>query len=438
MGLVLALALGVMGCSEGPGMSGCESAKDCDDQNECTEDSCNPVNGSCEFAALPGGSICEAGACRNGDCEPITSIFPCTEQGIRNAIDVGGGPHAFACKELTTVTTAEGTIIIDNDVILDGLDALEVEAGSALPRRVFLIEEGVNAELRRLAVTGGSVGASGQGGGIWNRGSATLVRCRVFENSSDFFGGGISSGDGLARLEAELTVIDSIVSGNSAETGGGIVSWGTLTVVGTTVSGNSAFTVGGIGSSGTGSVRNSTVSNNTAELGAGIWNEHGGMLTVTNSTVSGNSASIGGGLFNLGTSTVVNSTLVDNSATQEGSAIADDQQEGATVTLSGSLIEGGCSAAIVSSGYNIESPGNTCGFHQPTDQVNVSADDVKLGPLQDVGGPSETLALGAGSVALDVIPEAECVDTEGAQLTTDQRGEPRGSMCDVGAFEVQP
>jgi len=63
---------------------------------------------------------------------------------------------------------------------------------------------------------------------------------------------------------------------------------------------------------------------------------------------------------------------------------------------------------------------------------------VKLGPLQDDGGPTETHALGAGSVALDVIPEAECVDTEGAQLTTDQRGEPRGSMCDVGAFEVQP
>ena len=46
--------------------------------------------------------------------------------------------------------------------------------------------------------------------------------------------------------------------------------------------------------------------------------------------------------------------------------------------------------------------------------------------------------LGAGSVAIDVIPAEDCVDADGAPLTTDQRGEPRpetgGTMCDVGAF----
>jgi hypothetical protein len=53
-----------------------------------------------------------------------------------------------------------------------------------------------------------------------------------------------------------------------------------------------------------------------------------------------------------------------------------------------------------------------------------------------------THALGAGSVAIDQIPEADCVDADGQPLTTDQRDEPRpetgGTMCDVGAFEVQP
>jgi hypothetical protein len=90
----------------------------------------------------------------------------------------------------------------------------------------------------------------------------------------------------------------------------------------------------------------------------------------------------------------------------------------------------------VSGGGTIESPGNTCGFVQPTDLVNVSAEDLKLGPLQDNGGPTWTHALGAGSVAIDQIPEEDCT------LTTDQRGEPRpetgGTLCDVGAFEVQP
>jgi hypothetical protein len=96
----------------------------------------------------------------------------------------------------------------------------------------------------------------------------------------------------------------------------------------------------------------------------------------------------------------------------------------------------------VSVGGNLESPGNTCDFYQPTDQVNVTAQQLNLGPLQDNGGPTQTHALGAGSVAINQIPAEDCVDADGAPLTTDQRGEPRpetgGTLCDVGAFEVQP
>jgi hypothetical protein len=42
----------------------------------------------------------------------------------------------------------------------------------------------------------------------------------------------------------------------------------------------------------------------------------------------------------------------------------------------------------------------------------------------------------------DVIPATDCVDEIGEPLTADQRGQPRqetgSTMCDVGAFEVQP
>jgi hypothetical protein len=83
---------------------------------------------------------------------------------------------------------------------------------------------------------------------------------------------------------------------------------------------------------------------------------------------------------------------------------------------------------------------NACRFDHETDQVNVSSDDLKLGPLQDTGAPTETHALLPGSIAIDVIPEVDCVVAEGEPLTTDQRGQPRpgGTLCDVGAFEVQP
>jgi hypothetical protein len=90
--------------------------------------------------------------------------------------------------------------------------------------------------------------------------------------------------------------------------------------------------------------------------------------------------------------------------------------------------------AITSNGYNIESPGDTCGFDPDgADQVDVSADDLKLGELADNGGPTMTHALGAGSVAIDVIPAEMC------EVDTDQRGvtRPQGAMCDVGAFELE-
>jgi hypothetical protein len=101
------------------------------------------------------------------------------------------------------------------------------------------------------------------------------------------------------------------------------------------------------------------------------------------------------------------------------------------------LVEGECTqeggeVTWTSNGYNIESPGDTCGFDQNTDEAGVP--DPMLGPLQNNGGPTQTHALLPGSDAINQIPEAAC------ELEEDQRGEPRpgGTMCDVGAFEVQP
>ena len=157
---------------------------------------------------------------------------------------------------------------------------------------------------------------------------------------------------------------------------------------------------------------------------------------------------LGGGIANAGSMSVTNSTVSGNSA-DSGDAIGMEPRffPDGYIEIANTLIDGDCvgngddsNLAWVSRGYNIESEGDTCGFDQPSDQVNVSADDLKLGELADNGGPTETHALGDGSVAIDVIPEAECVDADDEPLTTDQRGEPRpgGTMCDVGAFEVQP
>ncbi len=338
--------------------------------------------------------------------------FPCTEQGIVDAIAEGGGPHTFACAGPTTVTT-EAAIVIDNDVILDGEGKLTVDAGgehadSADDHRVFEVAEGVTAGLHRIAVTGGGFPPPYEGErGIVNLGTLTLSNSLVFGN----LGGGIFNAGILTIRDVSLS--DNGTTRSDGLDGGGIFNAGTMTVTNAAISGNSALGGGG-----------------------GILNTGDGTADVVNSTISGNFASAeGGGISNEGTLTMTNCTVSGNiSDEQQGSAIATVANRSSM--LSSVLIDGDCQGPTTSDGYNIESPGDTCGFDQTGDQSGVTAQQLNLGPLQDNGGPTETRALLPGSVAVDVIPEAVC------DVNTDQRGEPRpetgGTMCDVGAFEVQP
>ncbi|HSC13054.1 MAG TPA: choice-of-anchor Q domain-containing protein, partial [Rhodanobacteraceae bacterium] len=65
---------------------------------------------------------------------------------------------------------------------------------------------------------------------------------------------------------------------------------------------------------------------------------------------------------------------------------------------------------------------------------NLFTDTPGLGPLQDNGGPTDTLAVLAGSPAINTGS-----NTAAAALTTDQRGaccvRVAGATVDIGAFE---
>jgi hypothetical protein len=75
---------------------------------------------------------------------------------------------------------------------------------------------------------------------------------------------------------------------------------------------------------------------------------------------------------------------------------------------------------------------SSCG----TGFTRVALADLHLGHLADNGGPTQTIALGPGSVAIDAGNNAAA-----RRLATDQRGPgyPRIVNCrvDIGAFEVQ-
>jgi hypothetical protein len=198
-----------------------------------------------------------------------------------------------------------------------------------------------------------------------------------------------------------------------------------------------------IRNSGTLTLTDSTLSNNR---GVALLNE--ATMTMANSTMSNpegapdgvhNGSDVGAEVPE--TLIIVNSTVDDMiqnfgvlTLTHSTVDRVDTQFED-SVTIANSLVANCVDLEQPkSNGYNIESPGDTCGFDQPTDRVNVSGEDLRLGPLQDNGGLTQTRALEPGSVAIDVIPADMC------EVDEDQRGEPRpgGTMCDVGAFEVQP
>jgi hypothetical protein len=138
---------------------------------------------------------------------------------------------------------------------------------------------------------------------------------------------------------------------------------------------------------------------------------------MTGCTVSGNSASgDGGGIYNYN----YNRVVIGNTIVAGNTASSGPDVHGSVADEGSNLIGDG---------------GGSTGFTAPGDQVDTAASpiDPLLGPLQDNGGPTRTMALLPGSPAIDkrraaLIPRG---------VTTDQRGAPRisCSAVGIGAFE---
>jgi hypothetical protein len=307
------------------------------------------------------------------------------------------------------------------------------------------------------------------GAGIANFGILTINNSTVSGNRAIYFGGGILN-------SGSATINNSTISGNKAQRsvpcfwcqichpfGGGIYNSNsaTLTISSSTVAGNSAGATfgsclggsycysdgGGIFNQGKMIMSNTTVAGNTASWtpqgaygqghGGGISNA--GTAIISNSTLVGNSASSSGGsIYNYGTATISNSTLSGNNGF--GSGIYNNS--GSSMALQNSIVDRigreNCSGTMNSLGYNLSSDG-TCNFNNRGDLNN---HDPLLGPLQNNGGPTQTMALLPGSPAIDGGNPAGCTDGLGNLLKTDQRGMPRpdpedAGGCDMGAYESQ-
>jgi predicted outer membrane repeat protein len=294
-----------------------------------------------------------------------------------------------------------------------------------------------------LTISGGSA-VGRPGGGIENHtANLTVSKAVITGNSSDEDGGGIYS-DGAP---GNLTLIDSTVSGNTAEPttgsyGGGIFAGSDAKIQGSAIFDNNARDGGGVYSSSNDPnnlvIQRSTIANNHAvnDDGGGVWfccGESGEKLTVQGSTITGNTSLTQGGGLNIYLSDVTyprpeidNTIISGNSSTnfpEEGDFRSDFPAD-----VAFSLI-------------------TNLGNGQVTETVpgsNLIGANPQLGPLQNNGGPSPTQALPSTSPAVD----------KGAAfgLGSDQRGVLRpidfpsiansaaagADGSDIGAFELQP
>jgi hypothetical protein len=289
-----------------------------------------------------------------------------------------------------TLDPAKGPLDINKALTIDGANNGITVNGAG--HEVFLIDAGNAVVISGLTITGGSALA---GGGIDNAGSLTLSNSTVTGNHA---GGG----------------------------GGGIQNGGTMIMSGDTVNDNTAgpFGGGGIGNTGHLTIINCTIAANQSLQGGGIAN--GGVLLIGNSTVAFNTVTgagaDGGGIYTVGAGSQLDllNTIVFN--LNSGAATKNhDDVVGVIDQAQGDLFGNSVSIA----------PGGDLG----SNQFNK---DPLLGPLQNNGGPTATMALLPGSQAID-----HGVSTSLIPFLTvpafDQRGDPRpANSIDIGAFQTQP
>ena len=127
-----------------------------------------------------------------------------------------------------------------------------------------------------------------------------------------------------------------------------------------------------------------------------------------------------------GTVTIKNSTL---QAKDSELFYVIDELNAPSITLKDTIVvgtseKGSCPWQIKDGGNNLQFPGTDCGSSIPVG-------DPKLGPLQDNGGRTWTMAPQLGSAAVGKITDSSCP-------ATDQRGADfmPGTPCDIGAFQT--
>ncbi len=257
-----------------------------------------------------------------------------------------GGLFTDATPDTISLAGSQLRLTDNVTIIGSGAALLTIDANNA--SRIFEIDTATTVTLSRMTFTGGRV-TEDNGGAVRSSGNLTIIDSVITGNTaisvaSSGYGGGIDS-------SGQLTIIRSTLSSNSATNDGGAISASNdLIITDSSISGNTASSFGAglaffpSSASNTATILRSTIANNTAgDSGGGIFNAGAaGTLSVVESTISGNtSGGIAGGIFSYsnGNLNLVNSTVSGNVG-GGGSGLTIGYSSSDTATITNSTIVG--------------------------------------------------------------------------------------------------
>jgi CSLREA domain-containing protein len=303
----------------------------------------------------------------------------------------------FSTRRIIALSGTQLVLANNGSLTINGTGADRLLISGDNLSRAFIVNYQAVIAINRLSITNGNAGASSDGGALHNSGLTTMTGVIVRNNHAGNVGGGLANVN-----PGSLVVIDSAVFDNLVD---GSYPMGSC---------------GGIFNNFSVTIRNSTITRNTAsQYGGGICNsDAASSLSLTNVTIAFNVSTFGGGgVVNGEGVTIARNTIIANNTDWYSPDFG---------------------GRLTSQGYNLIE--NTLGATiSGSSMGNIIGQDPGLRAMAWNGGPTPTLALLPGSVAIDAGDPMSVLATDQRGVTRPRDGDGNGTVAaDIGAFERDP
>jgi hypothetical protein len=332
---------------------------------------------------------------RGGTLTVINSRFT-DNVGVESGLDIAGGAIYSHATGPTTIVRS----------VFDGNECSNGGALGSLSNELLVVNS--------LLLDNVATGSAGVGGAVYVDGitaNASFCGTRFANNEAESNGGAMFR---VAYTNESVTFDRCTFDGNTVNDGGGgamYIQDAALTITASTLVRNQATNGGALrGVNVELSVTNSTLHDNTATgLGGGLSLLGTNSGTLTNLTIAGNQALFAAGIAG-GSGVTLNNSIIANTAVNGFNPI-------------------NCNDPLTDGGGNLQFPSMRSGGDSDTTAPcasGITFADPILSPLEDNGGPTETMLPASDSPARG--SGSSCPGE-------DQRGIARAAACTSGAVE---